>query len=595
LESLLDNNIIRSILAVLFMLFFGGFCVFIHELGHFLAAKWRGMHIVAFSIGFKKAWSKTVNGIDYRIGWLPFGGYVDLPQIDTTQEKIVTEDGRELKPAKPLDRMITAFAGPFFNILFGLALGCVIWVYGVPQRTPKMRAIVVEAIDKTSPEFVAGLRAGDKIIKINGHSFYCTWEDFVQNIIFTVGKVNLEVERDGKELDVSYVAKENPNAPGALKREKIAYPFFLPRIPIIFYPEPDGPAWNAGIRNGDTLVAMNGIKIYNFESYYMLLNSSNGQPIAMTVRRKDELINLKVTPIIDTKIDESDKNNYLIGVNYKPSLPVTVLGVSAGYPAATAGLLPGDIIEKVAGQSFTDIKSFQQQLDKVKKTGKQFSITIKRGDKILEIELKAQKMEFYTIKTQLSAMDYPTPFQQFVRVLDMSYKSLRSIAFGIANKIGVSEQGSTIKPSNLSGPIGMGRTIYLSIYRGTLRHGIFFIVLISFALAIFNLLPLPVLDGGHITVAGIEMIIRRPLHKKSIEFLNIIFITLLIGLMVYVTFYDVMRFMGVKPGQGEKVENWEFSNGSKAAKTLEKTTKPVKTLEKATKPAEKIDTPESKK
>ena len=78
------------------MLFFGGFCVFIHELGHFLAAKWRGMHIVAFSIGFKKAWSKTVNGIDYRIGWLPFGGYVDLPQIDTTQEKIVTEDGREL-------------------------------------------------------------------------------------------------------------------------------------------------------------------------------------------------------------------------------------------------------------------------------------------------------------------------------------------------------------------------------------------------------------------------------------------------------------------------------------------------------------------
>ncbi|MCF6174406.1 MAG: site-2 protease family protein [Victivallaceae bacterium] len=585
MESLLENKIILGILATLFMLFFGGFCVFIHELGHFLAAKWRGLHIVAFSLGFKKAWSKTVNGIDYRIGWLPFGGYVDLPQIDTTQDKITTEDGKELEQAKPLDRMITAFAGPFFNILFGLALGCVIWVYGVPQRTPKMRAIVVEAIDKTSPEFKAGLRAGDKIVKIDGSSFYCTWEDFVQQIIFTIGEVDLKVDRNGKEFDISYVAKENPNAPGALRREKIAYPFFLPRIPIIFYPDPEGPARQAGVRNGDVLVSMNSVKIYNFASFYMLLNNCDGKPIKMTVLRKGENITLDVTPIIDTSIPEKDSNIYLIGVSYNPVLPITVSGVNPGYPAAMAGLKSGDVIEKIDGKSFENIKLFIEQLNKAKNSGKRFPLTIKRGDKTLEIELQAKKIEFYTIKTQLSAMDYPTPIQQFVRVIDLSYKSLRSIAFWVMNKTGVSKYGSTIKPSNLSGPIGMGRTIYLSIYRGTLRHGIFFIVLISFALAIFNLLPLPVLDGGHITVAGIEMITRRPLHKKSIEFLNIIFVALLVSLMVYVTFYDILRFMGLKEATTEKAENWEFSN-------VEQT---QETTEKAIKPAEKVEPLKSKK
>jgi regulator of sigma E protease len=579
LESLLDNNIILGIFATFFMLFFGGFCIFIHELGHFLAAKWRGLHIVAFSLGFKKAWSKTVNGIDYRIGWLPFGGYVDLPQIDTTQDKIVTEDGKELKQAKPLDRMITAFAGPFFNILFGLALGCVIWVYGVPQRTPKMRTIVVEAINKTSPEFAAGLRAGDKIIKIDGSSFYCTWEDFVQQIIFTVGEVDLKVDRNGQEFDISYVAKENPNAPGALRREKIAYPFFLPRIPIIFYPTENGPAWDAGVRDGDTLVSINGIKIYNFELYHLLLDNSGGKPVNMVVFRNGENINIKVTPVVNEKAPE--KKKYMIGIAWKQGTLGKIGKVIPDYPAVAAGLKADDIIVKINGETFTDITSLVEMLDKAKESDQVFSLTIKRGDEVLEVKLKAklEKVNFYTIKTKLSAMDYPTPIQQFVRVIDLSYKSLRSISFWVMNKIGVSKHGSTIKPSNLSGPIGMGRTIYLSIYRGTLRHGIFFIVLISFALAIFNLLPLPVLDGGHITVAGIEMITRRSLHKKSIEFLNIIFIALLISLMVYVTFYDILRFMGLKEAKAEKVENWEFSNGEQTQATTEKAIKPAAKVE----------------
>jgi len=107
--------------ACLFVVFFFGMCVFSHELGHFLAGRWRKLHIDAFSIGFRKVWGKKINGVEYRIGCIPLGGYVELPQIDATGEVPHAADGTELKRAKPLDRIITAFAGPLF---------CSGWLWG---------------------------------------------------------------------------------------------------------------------------------------------------------------------------------------------------------------------------------------------------------------------------------------------------------------------------------------------------------------------------------------------------------------------------------------------------------------------------------
>ena len=89
------GDILLKIGAVAFMVFFFGFCIFIHELGHFLAAKWRGLHVIAFSIGFRKIWSKKIGGVEYRIGWIPFGGYVEIPQVDASGEAL-DEDGKPL-------------------------------------------------------------------------------------------------------------------------------------------------------------------------------------------------------------------------------------------------------------------------------------------------------------------------------------------------------------------------------------------------------------------------------------------------------------------------------------------------------------------
>jgi len=311
-----------------FVVFFFGFCIFIHELGHFLAARWRGLHVIAFSIGFKKIWSKKYNGVEYRIGCLPFGGYVDLPQIDASGEP-KDENDCPLPPAKPLDRIITAFAGPLFNVLFGFVLGVAIWVWGIPQDSPKMREITVASIKEGSPEYEAGLRKDDKIVSLNGKKFYYTWGEFAREIIFVPGVVSLGVQRGAKRFTVNYHQKVNKDfMPG----EEISYPFFHPKIPLTLYPVPGMPAEVAGMKPGDTIIAINGEPVANTDELNDILINNQGNPLSILVRR-DGGAELEFKNIIP-KMNEETPGVYRIGVSIEvDSKLVNVSRVSKGSPA----------------------------------------------------------------------------------------------------------------------------------------------------------------------------------------------------------------------------------------------------------------------
>ena len=106
------GHILTIIGSAVFMIFFFGLCIFVHELGHFLVAKWRGFHVIAFSIGFRKIWSRTYKGVEYRIGWIPFGGYVDIPQIDSA-EPPKDEHGNPLPKGNTCRRRRTALQHHF--------------------------------------------------------------------------------------------------------------------------------------------------------------------------------------------------------------------------------------------------------------------------------------------------------------------------------------------------------------------------------------------------------------------------------------------------------------------------------------------------
>lgn len=571
MEAFLD--VLEIVGSILFVIFFLGFCIFIHELGHFLTAKWCGLHVNAFSIGFKKAWGKKIGGVDYRIGWLPFGGYVDIPQIDATSVPH-TDDGKELPPAKPVHRLLSAFAGPFFNILFGLALGCVVWYIGVPQDSPKMREIVIQSIEKAGPAYKAGLRKNDKIVKINGETFFCTWKKFIFKTILSVGKVKLDVERAGKNLEISYIPQLNPNAPKEMKFEKMPWPYYQAKIPIKMFPEKDSPAAKAGMKDGDVIVSINGKHIENFDEFTLIINYCNGKVLNFVVDRNNKIVKLAPVIPVEHEIMKKIKPTYAIGVRLEfKNSSLKIREVFPDTPASKADLLAGDIIEKFNDEKILSTMGFINEITQAK--DKEFTLQLKRGTKTLNIKLAAVQRKIYAIGVSLLILDHPNPWQQFVDVIDMSYRSLQGLGVTFMNKLGLSKTRSSIKARNLTGPIGLVTILYRSVKVGSIRFGLYFVVLVSFALAIFNLLPLPVLDGGHMTLALIEIVVRKPLHEGVVKVLTFIFIFLLFSLMIYVTYFDILRKL--PPEWQEKLDPDAQSSQQTMIGKKDDTKTPVKT------------------
>ncbi|MBE6400032.1 MAG: PDZ domain-containing protein [Lentisphaerae bacterium] len=521
--------------AVVFVFFAIGFCIFSHEMGHFLAGKMMGLHIDAFSLGFRPFWRKKYKGVEYRLGWLPFGGYVELPQIDASDEIPKSADGRELPRASALARIITAAAGPLFNIISGLLIACIVWAAGIPQMTPKMKEITVQTVAETSPEYAAGLRPGDVIVKVNGKKFYGTWQKFVETILYTIDEVTLDVRRDGKVMQITYLPKPNPDAPGQAGKEGIAYPFFEPVIPVKLYPESGSPAQKAGVKAGDLVQKINGVAIKNHEEFATLLSFCEGKPVTLQLLRDGNTVTLNCTPEL---IENGKKfERYLIGIRFKNTAEPHIAAVMPGGSADTAGLRAGDLIKSADGKTVNTVKEFQELVAAKKSTP--FELTVIRDGKELKFTLTASHSLPYHLGSALF-YDHPDPFEQFANVLSMSWHSLRGIVTTVGNKLHLTESQSSLKPSHMSGPLGIGVVLFNSI-RVSWVQGIYFVVVISFALAIFNLLPLPVLDGGHIVFGLIELIFRKPVPASVVKVLSYIFITLLLMLMVFVTFSDGKR------------------------------------------------------
>lgn len=532
-------HILSVIGSALFMVIFFGLCIFVHELGHFLAARMCGLRVLAFSIGFRKIWAKKINGVEYRIGWIPVGGYVDLPQIDATGEP-KDENGDPLPRAKPWKRIVTAAAGPLFNILFAMLLGCAIWVFGLPQSTPKMTEFKVKTVQVDKPEYNAGLRPGDVIIKLNGRTFNRTWNSFSQNIMLTVGDVTLTVRKpDGTIKDIVYQPVVNRQvAPSA----KIPIPFFTVELPVVIAPLKDSPAEKAGLKKGDRITKLNGIEVGRTE-FLTMVHFANKQPLVAEYVRKEG--NKEITGTVTIHPEEMDGDDFALGIAFHPETDLLVESVYPNMPAAEK-LKAGDRITAVNGKK----AELNQDVIRcvLESRGEPVELTILRDEQEQTFSISAVRKNKLGVKFQY--LTYPTPVEQLVNVLNTTWRSLKSVAAGIGRKLGVKDAGyTTLGPQHFSGPIGIGETLYMSVYRGSLIIGLNLVVVISFSLGLFNLLPIPVLDGGHILLAVLEIITRRPPSEKILHPITCFFVLVLIGFMLFVTFFDIKRLL---PMEAEK-------------------------------------------
>src|SRR5687767_14626232 len=163
-------DVLKVIFIILEVLLLFNVLIFVHELGHFLAARWRGLKVARFAIWFgKPLWKKEINGVEYMLGSIPAGGYVSLPQMAPMEmlEGKTEASREELPPVSALDKIIVAFAGPLFS--FGLAVLFALIVYwvGRPVSEAEMTTLI-GYVEKDSPAEQAGLKVGDRILEVDG-------------------------------------------------------------------------------------------------------------------------------------------------------------------------------------------------------------------------------------------------------------------------------------------------------------------------------------------------------------------------------------------------------------------------------------------
>jgi regulator of sigma E protease len=188
------------------------FAIFIHEFGHFVVAKWLGLRVDRFSIGFGPAlWKKTVGDVEYRISAIPFGGYVSLPQLDPEGTKALEGGGDDdeppMKEATPLVRIAVAFAGPFGNIVLAVVLAFVL--AAVPgARFGEMPAEIGDVLPD-GPAAAGGMLPGDRVTSVNGHAIR-TWTE-MQTEVQIAGQKAAEfvVTRGGTNVTLSIMAKRD--------------------------------------------------------------------------------------------------------------------------------------------------------------------------------------------------------------------------------------------------------------------------------------------------------------------------------------------------------------------------------------------------
>ena len=403
----------------------------------------------------------------------------------------------------------------------------------MPQDTPKLREITVAKIEVNSPEYNAGLREGDIITKLNGKNFQSTWAEFAKDILLTVGEVTLEIKRDGETKVITYTPKINPNAPGKLKYEKIAWPFFEAEIPLELFPLKNSPLLAAGIQEKDLLVSVNGFKFDNYFDFFRFIALAENGELTFKVNRNGEIKEIKA------KSNTIFEKRYLMGFSYAMDGEAVITAMIPSLPAVQAGLKLGDKIIKLDDIDIPNSQVLAANLAQNPAKAKLF--TVNRDGEIMTFMITPLEKNFYDWDLSVSLVDHPTPIQQFIDTVNMSIKGLQNLCVAIGKTLHLTDTNSSVQLRHMSGPIGIADTLYNAVHQSSIMTGIYFVVIISFALAIFNLLPLPVLDGGHIVFALIEIIFRKPIPAKIIRVLSIIFVVLLISLMVCVTFWDIVR------------------------------------------------------
>jgi regulator of sigma E protease len=531
-------HVARVIFILLEVLVLFNLLIVVHEIGHFLAARWRGLYIEKFGIWFgKPLWKKTINGVQYSLGSLPFGGFVALPQLapmDIIEGKADIDRAR-LPKISALDKIIVAFAGPLFSFLLAVVFAVVIWAVGRPVSESEATTIIGYVVPG-SPAAEAGLKAGDRILAVDGHAvtrFGGMGSDSISwRIVRSEGDViPISIERVTNGRVERKTVEARPIIPETKPWMRKAFrqiEIFPAETPVVAKVDPGSAAARAGLKPKDLITRINGQPLYHILGIADYIRAHPDEPITLTVKR----------------------DGREVPVPFEPGYPI-IDSVVKSSPAARAGLEKGDEVLAVDGQRLKSALAISEYIKHhpnqaitmlIARQGhpREVKITpeIPEGEKTARIGI--QWSEDFGIELDeygRMTVKHPQPIEQ-----------IRAGMLSIVNTIGaVASPKSDVKLQHMSGPVMMLRVYYIMFEnREGWRMALWFSVVLNVNLALLNLLPIPVLDGGHILLAIIEAVRRRPVNMRVLEVVQTACAVLIIGFMVYIAFFDVQDLFGIR-------------------------------------------------
>ncbi len=436
-----------------------GILIVVHELGHYAAAKACGVKVLRFSVGFGKplvSWRAGSDKTEWSIAAFPLGGYVKM--LDEREGAVAPEELPRAFNTKPVSRRILiVLAGPLSNLLLAILLYWVLFMHGIPGLKP-----ILGEIKPGTAVASAGFSSGEELLEVDHHPV-STWEDarwFLVQQAVKGGKVDISA-RDEKgsvlhhRLDLSHADIDSKNFLASLGfvQAKLVVPAVIGEV------VEGGPAGRAGFQAGDKIVLLGGKSVNAWDDVANFIRQNGSAPMIVTVDRGGRLIDLRVTPELETENGKS----------------VARIGIAAKIDQAAMGRL------------FIDAR-------------------------------------------------YP-PGAAFIRAFDKTWETS-----GFTLKMMGEMLLGRISASNIGGPITIADYAGQSARMGTVAY-LSFLALISISLGVLNLLPVPVLDGGHLMYYMAEIVRGRPLPDKAIEIGQQVGIFLLFSLMALAIYNDLHRLI----------------------------------------------------
>ncbi len=546
-------------MSVLYFLILVGVLVVIHELGHFIAAKLLNFKVIRFSFGFGQPLLRFRGPeTEYQIALFPLGGYVRILGEDPNDE-IPEEWVSRAFNNKPLwQRLIVVLAGPLANF----CLPIVIYFVAFAGDTELPSSVVGDVLRDT-PADRAGIEPGDRIVSINGDNTRY-WHDVEQTVHTNIGKeLKFKIRRGETSFEryltpIEYRRRrdEGPSARHGLIG--ITQAPFLPQIGVI---DPTSPAGQAGLKTGDLILSIDGTAIYTWRN---LRNTVNRRPRRMNITyvRGQEHSSLGVKLLEPRHAEliarsEVDANGKHLTVHGLSPAEMFVSSVEESSPADICGLRPGDLITALDDKPIHHWMVLQRSLQG--RPDREWRLRWKRtvNGKVVDMsgtvkQIVRSEDDEYKNSAQVLVFGAYSDFERGEPTMiaidgPIRYAASRAVQHGL-KAIGVMANSffSVLRgqsPSDeLGGPIMMFRVASVSGAKGW-EPLFLLIALVSISVGLINLLPIPVLDGGHLLLFVVEAVRRKPLDLSTRAKINIVGLVLVALFSIIALHNDVVRYI----------------------------------------------------